>query len=172
MEDRDNQLETGKIGWLAGMIEGDGFLSVTMAKDTKSRVKFQPRAVVGVCNQDMTIINEVDNLFRKIGVIAYIREYRTPKGKPIALISTGKISNVKKIIDVIKEHLIGEKKARAELVSKFVDSRLNRKYEALNEEEIDIIRQMDEQFISRKGKETGFNRFLREHTLSPSLELG
>jgi hypothetical protein len=170
MNNKDNQLETIELGWLAGMIEGDGFLSVTMAKDDKSKLKYQPRAVVGVTNQDIAIINKVDDLFRKLGVIAYIREHRTPKGKPISLISTSTMANVKRIVDAIKDHLIGEKRARAELVKKFVDSRLSRKWQNLNEDEIDIIRQMDEQFVSRKGKETGFNRFLREQNAFPKKD--
>src|SRR5664279_5695784 len=106
VENRDNQQEKLKLSWLAGMIEGDGFVSVTIAKSPKSRNGFEARAVIGVTNQDVLIINEVDNIMRNIGVGASIQENKTPKGIPIFLISTSKMTNVKKVIESILPYLI------------------------------------------------------------------
>jgi hypothetical protein len=166
MENRDNQQETLKLSWLAGMIEGDGFLSVTVSKSKLARQGFNPKSVIGVVNQDMTLINEVDNIFRSLGVIAYTREYETPKGKPIAMISTSKMSGVKKVLDSIYPYLIGEKKARAEMILKFVNRRLGKKYSNLDEEDIELLREMNNKFVDHKGKLSDSIRLLRDCTLS------
>jgi len=162
----DNQQETLKLSWLAGMIEGDGFISVTISKSKLARSGFNPKAIVGVTNQDMIIINEVDNIFRSIGVVAYIHENETPKGVPISTISTSKMSGVKKVIDSIYPYLVGEKKARADMVIKFVNRRLNKKYSNLDEEDIESLREMNLKFVNRKNKLSDSSRLLRDCTLS------
>ena len=172
MNNKDNQLKTTDLAWLAGIIEGDGYISMTVYRCNKERLKksfkMYVRPVIGVTNQDMTLVNHVDNLFRRLNATGHIREHTTPKGAPIAVISTTKMSNVKKILDAIFPYLIGEKKARAELVLKFLDIRLGKMNSSLDEEELVILKEMGERFISRKGKKTGFSGFLREHTLSLS----
>lgn len=165
-ENRDNQQEMLKLSWLAGMVEGDGHLSVTISKSKLARTGFNPKAVVGVTNMDISVINEVDNIYRSLGVTAYIREIETPKGKPISTISTSKMSGVKKVLDAIYPYLIGEKKARAEMILKFVNRRLEKKYSYLDEEDIELLREMNIKFINRKNKLSSSAKILRDFTLS------
>ena len=167
-ENRDNQQEKLKLSWLAGMLEGDGFVSVTISKSKLARNGFGTRAVIGVTNQDSFIINEVDNILRSIGVTACIQENKTPKGIPIFLISTSKNTYVKKVLDSIIPYLIGDKKARAELTLKFVNRRVSKPYSYLEQEDIDLLREMNEKFVNRKGKLTDSARILRDCTLSDS----
>lgn len=166
VENRDNQQEKLKLSWLAGMLEGDGFVSVTIGRSKLAKKGFNPKAVIGVTNQDPMIINEVDNIFRSIGVGAFVQENKTPKGLPIFLISTSKMTNVKKVIDSILPYLVGEKKARAELTLKFVNRRVEKPFSNLDEEDIDLLREMNQKFVNRKGKLTSSAKLLRDCTLS------
>jgi len=169
MNNRENQLKTEDASWLAGMVEGDGYISICVYRNTKAKLNVSYKAVVGVSNQDATIINHVDNLFRQIGAIPFIQDQKSEGNTPVMCVSTSKLSNVKKILDSIFPYIVGEKKARAELVLKFVNRRLENKRQPLEDEDVELLKEMDERFISRKGKKTQFGRILNEYTLSKQI---
>ncbi len=165
MNNRENQLKTEDASWLAGMIEGDGYISLCVYRSKGSKLGVHYKPVIGVTNTDVTIINHVDNLFKELGVGAFVQDSKSGSNIPVMTVSTSKLSSVKKIIDSIFPYIIGEKKARAELVLKFVTRRLSRMNLSLDDEDIELLKEMDERFISRKGKKTQFGRILNEYTL-------
>jgi hypothetical protein len=166
MNDKDNQLKTEEKSWLAGMIEGDGFVSVCVYKSKNSRIGVHYKPVVGVSNQDVAIINHVDNLFTKLGVNGFIQESTKTSTTPVLCISTSKFFSVKKILDSVVPYMVGQKKARTELVLKFINRRLGKMNSSLDIEDLSILQEMNNKFISHKGKKTQFGRILNEHTLS------
>lgn len=138
MDDTENQQETVKteeFAWLAGIIEGEG--SITMSVRKKSWNGWNGVGVdcnVQVDNTDSGIILKVKHILNKIGIEPRVSErptasikhrdgseYSSPK--TILRIQLSKMSHIKKVLDGIIQHMAGEKKTRAALILEFIQRR-------------------------------------------------
>lgn len=117
-----------EIGWLAGIIDGEGSLAHYYSKrkgKTKSGkpLKKSPMYGVVVVNNDEDIMSEVKKIYDKIGVYGNINTksaYRNRQEdskfkftKPCYEIVVRRRLDVEKVLKIVTSHLIGYKKDKA-----------------------------------------------------------
>lgn len=123
-------LTEAEKGWLAGIWDGEG--SIYMSRQIKRQIV--PNICVG--NTDLAIIAEVVRLFEKMGINLNISETRKKKSTRIFYtVGTAKFTYIKIFIEEISDYLVGEKKHKANLMLRFVNSRLNRAQYKYTDEE-------------------------------------
>jgi len=125
----DNQQITAsdlELGWLAGIIDGEGYIGLQLERETKvNHSRIVPQ--IHICNCDEAIVLRARDIMRKIGINPYIRASRGYGNvkKDIYRLQTKRYVAIFKILSVITPYLTGSKKERAELVKEFCDIRLN-----------------------------------------------
>lgn len=107
------------IGWLAGIIDGEGSISMTI---TNKRV-YTPW--VTIYNTDEKIILKVQSLLESIGVSKPVHKFgrKNPHHKPSYHIQISKHAEIKLLLDLVVPHLSG-KRERAEIMLEFVNARI------------------------------------------------
>lgn len=148
-------IEETDLAWLAGMIEGDGWISIQTYSSPTSKLHRAVKPTLGVSNQDARIIQETKRILNSLGVEGWVSEASPTASswstRTMYTISTAKISGVKIILERIMPYLRGEKKARAEIVKKFVDRRFAVKNLTYETEDIAILKRFIDCFIEGKG---------------------
>ena len=123
-----NQQERS-LAWLAGIIDGEGSVSVQVYTLPDGRVRLTP--FVGIVNSDVGILTECRSILAQIGV-----EFRTC-GKPK---TTGKFEGrldcvniridgqkpVRKLLEAVGPYLKSVKRRNAETILRYLDSRIER----------------------------------------------
>ena len=111
------------IAWLAGIMEGEG--SFFIAHQQRSQTD-QIRATITMSNTDPGLVNKALQVFEEIGTPLYLHEYKNKKGstRPVFEMSTAQQSKVKTICEALIPYMFGEKKAKAEILLRFVNNRL------------------------------------------------
>lgn len=138
-----NQQETltqAEIGWLAGIIEGEGSITMNARKKAwKGWNGFGVDMHIFAVNTDAGIIEKAVSIIRKMGVEPYVYERscspiprRRKDGtycseKTMLTISISKMNDILAVIDHIIDHIAGEKKSRANLIRQFILRRIERK---------------------------------------------
>jgi hypothetical protein len=141
MGNQQATLTEGEIGWLAGIIEGEG--SITMNARTKNWKGWSGIGVdltLCVSNTDGRILDRVADLFHRLtGSVPRINEFKkSPVYKPdgtaylnpktsIMNISVGRMDDILTVLKLIEPHMVGEKVGRARLMMKFIERRMSRK---------------------------------------------
>lgn len=135
----DNQQATpteSEIAWLAGVIEGEGTLMMSLwmrneNRDTKPKVGLQ----VKIYNSDAGIMRKACEILERLAVGFHLREREMkpmlkPDGDghyhptaPMLTITISNLAMVRKILKTIRPWLFGDKGARADLMLKFLDRR-------------------------------------------------
>lgn len=132
-----------QLGWFAGILEGEGSLTLNVR-----RKKWKGWEGIGIdlqlqiVNTDGYIIEECANIIR--GIIkseprvmerGQIPDRMTTDGtiwrqnRPMLMVGLSKMAHIKAVVDTIMPYMIGEKKARARLISAFVERRMTHKGE-------------------------------------------
>lgn len=114
-----------ELGWLAAIIEGEGH--VTMAVSNVRGGHFVP--VVGVGNTDAAIMAQVCSLLDQMGVRYTLNtratEFKGHIGKnPITEVAVHHFASIAELLRRVGPYFIGRKRGRAELLLRFVASRL------------------------------------------------
>jgi hypothetical protein len=138
--DRDNQQATpteGEIAWLAGIIEGEGTLCMSLwtrasyAADRRPKVGLQ----VKVYNSDAGIIRKAASILELLAVGYHLKEREMPPmakpggigeyapTAPMLTLTVSKLSAVDRVLRAIRPWLFGEKSARADLMLQFLERR-------------------------------------------------
>lgn len=106
-------------------MEGEGTFSIYHQKRSNTETD-QLRATVSLTNTDPYLINKAYDVFQSIGVEMHIHEYGNKKGstRPVFDMQTSKQTNVKRICETLLPYLFGEKRAKAEMLLRFVNKRL------------------------------------------------
>ena len=137
--DRDNQQATpteGQIAWLAGLIEGDGTLQMSLWKrndgpDRKPKVGLQ----IKVYNADAGIIRQASLVLELLMAGYHLKEREmVPMAKPggdghyvspdpMLTLTISKMAAVDSVLKAIRPWLFGGKAARADLMLKFLERR-------------------------------------------------
>lgn len=145
----DNQQATElEIGWLAGIYDGEGYIGFTRQNAKKVR---SIRPDIQLVNCDPDVILKTKRILNMIGINPYIRErvHNKKLWSRNYILSMSKFSHVKKFIDTLGHLLTGEKKKRAELMIKLVNSRIVKtKQDQYTEEELALV---DRYFETMKG---------------------
>ena len=113
--------------WLAGFMEGEGTFSIYHQKRSGTNTD-QLRATVSVTNTDPALINKAHAVFSSMGVEMHIHEYKNKKGstRPVYDMQTAQQAKVKIVCEKLAPYLFGEKKAKAEMLLRFVNKRLEK----------------------------------------------
>jgi len=118
------------LAWLAGIMEGEGTFAIyhQVRKTSKNGPSGQLRGCVSLTNTDPTLINKAYEIFMSLGVEMHIHEYKNKKGstRPVYDMQTAQQSKVKLICEKLLPFLYGEKKAKAEMLLRFVTKRLDK----------------------------------------------
>lgn len=126
-----------KLGWLAAIIEGEGWVSLcrvmVQQKNKKRTRSYTPN--VGVCNSDKLIIDEVIRILNDLS-IDYRQSLRNRNKnkdcvgyivrKPIFEISVATHRNVRKLINLLLPYMIGKKKQRMSHLLTYLDIRASK----------------------------------------------
>jgi len=123
----DNKQATPiELAYLAGIIDGEGWIGLQKRLQRKW-ITYKP--ALRITNTDANIINVVRKIWENVGVDGHIYENdqqpSVPNGKQILNIQLNKQSDIKRILDAVIPYLVG-KKARAEMLLKFLDKTIDR----------------------------------------------
>jgi intein/homing endonuclease len=143
------QVTENNIAWLAGIIDGEGTISI--AKSNRKSGKVNLTIKISIENTSTLIINEICKVFKSKGIKYYIysRKPRTKKHKAAYVVNVCKLKDAIEFSNLLYEHLIS-KKEQAILVKKFAESRINtpKKYGCIKnpftKEEIDICNKIQD----------------------------
>ncbi len=149
-----------ELSWLAGIIEGEGWVSLSMVKALNNNDKYYATFVgnIGMTNTDFLIVSKVKELFDKLGLkyrFQNRKEYIGKDGakrKPKQEISVYSKQNVIKLANSILPYMIGEKRNRILKLFKFYEIRESKPKSGINsaygKEELEIYNQL----YSYRGK--------------------
>jgi len=146
-----------KLAWLAGLWDGEGTITVYHSLRRKGTSRYHPGLVLANCDEN--IISEAVKILDEIGVKMFLTKVKmkSERHKDAFLLTTRKLSPVKKLCETLLPYLIG-KKAQAELTLRFVNSRLAT-FERLGrwnqgseytEEEVSLCEQLKK--LNKRGK--------------------
>ena len=169
MGNQQERLEN-RIAWLTGIIEGEGWVSLTFVKTNQKNGKFTNTLcpVIGIANTDKFIMNEVKNIFEKLGIVSRFNTRKATIGKDGISrkkryeISCSSRKGLKVLISAIYPYMIGGKKMRAKKLLDFFSIRERKPCSGPNSkygpEEFEIYKEL----YSYKGKSR--SRILNDYT--------
>ena len=129
MAEMGNQQATlDEIAWLAGIIDGEGYIGIQLENIRKHFVVRRATVGLQISNTDEEIIIKASNIMRKIGVNPYLKvdssALKKTTKKPVYVISIHRMAVVSRALNPVLPYLTGNKKLRAELIMEFCESRL------------------------------------------------
>ena len=128
----DNQQATkAELGWLAGIIDGEGYLGMSVEAEHNYREGHQTRQhsikiEIKVTNCDPAIVVRTAEIMQKLGVNPYIRQPAMPKNTNHNVYfeaSIKRMAPVKRILDAVLPYLVGSKLERASIILQFIQLR-------------------------------------------------
>ena len=124
----DNQQVTREeIGWLAGIIDGEGYLGLQFYKDKRKKHGYHMgiSPSLHISNTDEKIILKSRDIMRKLDVNPYVRVQKANKSikKDNYRLQIHRMVKVEKILMVMLPYLTGTKQDRAKLVLEFIGNR-------------------------------------------------
>ena len=150
----NQQATEAEIGWLAGIIDGEGHIGLS---NQNSKKGLAVRADLQIVNTDNKLIEKLVNILRKMGVNPYIRERVHVKStwNTNTIVTVGRFAQIKQILDIVMEHLTGMKREKAEIVLALIESRIKKtRYDRYDAQELEIVRVFRERFIGKYGAST------------------
>ena len=128
----DNWQEIGLAGWLAGIIDGEGTVSLSISRRRQNMIRTTPKVIIA--NTDEGIIQRTIEALATVGVGHYIRTERRPPGHvlgvpvakflPVMTIEVSGFDRVATLLNAVQPFLAGAKLERARLLLKFISERL------------------------------------------------
>lgn len=123
MDDQQERKSILRLAWLAGMFNGDGCFSLTFRK-RKDTLKCDLSLTITQC--DPSIIEEVTSILNDYLDINPGLSTYNPSGAGTNIkynLRISKMSEMLKIINSILPNLVGNKKAQAALMKRYIDRR-------------------------------------------------
>lgn len=163
------------LAWLAGIIEGEGWVSLILYKNRQAKGHHTPNFTpnIGMVNCDKAITNKVKFLFDALGITYRIQHRKAYIGsdgisrKEKVEISIISHKNIRPLAEAISPFMVSEKKERLNKLLEFLDIRKakpksgpNSKYGA---EEFEIYKSL----YSYKGKSR--SKILDEFSHNPII---
>lgn len=124
----DNQQVTQlEIGWLAGFVDGEGYIGISEYKTRRRHPSYS--CALQISNTDEAMILRAQNIIQRLGVNPYIRIHghglrNKPKSKIVWVLVVHRMNKLIRILEVIIPHLTGSKKERGDLVFEYCKSRM------------------------------------------------
>ncbi len=114
--------------WLAAMVNGEGYVGLEKIWSTppkrQRRRFFSPR--IAISNTDPAIIVRCIEILKSLNASYYISESDRKEYKTLFTIRIDKMESIKKTLIAINPFMVGDKKARGQLLLEYVESRLLR----------------------------------------------
>ena len=129
----DNQQQTVSdldIGWLVGVIEGEGSISLLISKraNRMQALRVEPRVII--TNTDPAIIEKCLSILAKLGVGRWVKHTRpnnekygqlvNKSYKDITYIHITGYKRVMKLIPIMEKVMAGDKKKRCSILGRFI----------------------------------------------------
>ena len=125
----NQQASQTEIGWLAGIIDGEGYLGLSVAKELRTKAPSQQvTPMMHICNTDEAIILRTKDILNKLGIKGYCRVHNNygASRKVVYKVQIKRQKALKVLLDCVGEHLTGNKKERAKLMLEYCNSRIQR----------------------------------------------
>ena len=127
----NQQATDAELGWMAGIIDGEGWLGMCVGAEKSYRPTHHTRQYsvtvdIKVTNCDPEIIVKAAQIMRKIGVNPYIRQPKVElkeNHKPHYEVSVHRMAPVRRVLEAVLPYLVGTKLERANLILRFMDLR-------------------------------------------------
>lgn len=122
----NQQVTDAELGWLAGMIDGDGSVAIQRCHHNTPSGKrgyYSPRCQVA--NTDPAIIAAAVSILERLGIGHYVTSATFGHHKQCLTVRVDRFESIERLLDTIGGYLCGEKKSRAILLLKFVRSRMS-----------------------------------------------
>jgi hypothetical protein len=115
--------------WLAGIIDGEGSLSLFTNQEKDGSTKIKP--VLNFVNTDMAIVNKALSILEEAGCSPYIvkRVYKNPLHKDCVEVKATSQVQIEKWLVLILPYLFGIKKQKAEILLRFIRRRMEKRSE-------------------------------------------
>ncbi len=123
----DNQQVTQiELGWLAGFIDGEGYIGIQIQKGKSKYTTYQ--VAIQVSNTDMEMVLRAQTIIQKMGINPYIRTHgfgdrNQPNRKTVYVLIIRRMKGVSTVLKIVSPFLTGEKRERAILVLEYCLSR-------------------------------------------------
>lgn len=164
------------LAWLAGLIEGEGWVSLIYYKSNQKNGSYTPalKGNIGVVNCDLIIMDKIKSIFDILG-IKYRYNFRKAcvgsdgiSRKEKIELSVESHGSLRKLATTILPFMIGEKKNRLMKILEFLDIREKKgksgKLSKYGKEEFTLYKEM----YSYKGKSR--SKILNDLTLDEILK--
>jgi hypothetical protein len=143
----NQQVTQIEIGWLAGFIDGEGYIGITEYKTRNRHVSYS--CAIQISNTDEAMILKAQQIVQKIGVNPYIRTHgygvrNMPKSKIVYVLVIHRMNKIIPVLELVNSHLTGLKKERGILILEYCQLRLQSfkpgsHYNIMTEREAQII---------------------------------
>lgn len=150
----NQQATQADIGWLAGIIDGEGHIGLSLQNKARSRsVKFDLQIV----NTDSGLIDKVVRIMRELDVNPLLREriHIKKTHNTNTIITVGRMAQIKRILIATKEHLTGIKREKADMILALIESRITKtRADRYDEAEWKIVEMFRHRFVGKCGAST------------------
>lgn len=121
--DNHTQVTSLDLGWLVGIIDGEGMVELHSRYRTKNSLDLRP--TIQVSNCDKAIIDRAAGIIKSLGVGCFVSYNRgdTTRRENWTIVVQG-LKRTAVFLPIITPHLTGEKRVKAKLLQEFVTIRL------------------------------------------------
>lgn len=145
----NQQATATELGWLAGIIDGEGYLGLSVSKNLtiENKASFIT-PMMHICNTEEKIVLKTSEILQKLGIKTYCRVQNytyNDKGKVVYKVQTKRQKSLIVLLENIGEYLTGNKYRRGKLILEFCQSRQNQRKinpsAPYNDRELEIVEQ-------------------------------
>lgn len=146
----NQQATSHQLAWLAGIWDGEGSFSILYQEKRHGDAYI---ARMTLTNTDVLMINEITKILDSFDIKGHLwlEAPRKKQHKAAYHITINKLKNVKTCAELMLPYLIN-KKANAELIIRFINSRLEYKKKPIQDKETGKIIGMEKQGYSKEEK--------------------
>lgn len=147
----DQQVTSHQLAWLAGIMDGEGTFSI-IYQGKKYGDAYIAR--ITLSNTDIAMINEILKILDSYEINGHLwkEEPRKKQHKAAYHITINKLNKLKKLVELILPYLVN-KKPNAEILNRFVSSRLKYKKEPIKDKKTGKIIGMEKKGHSQEEKD-------------------
>jgi len=115
--------------WLAGIIDGEGSLSLFTNQEKDGSTKIKP--VLNFVNTDMAIVNKALSILEEAGCSPYIvkRTSKNPRHSDVIEVKASSTVQIEKWLLLVLPYLFGIKKQKGEILLRFIRRRMAKRAE-------------------------------------------
>lgn len=132
------------IGWLIGVIEGEGSFMINSHK-RQFRWDYEPK--LQIVNTNSVLIEEAARIFKGLGIGRHVQDLteQRRKVKPYKRVSVEGVKRLAYFLGVIPPERFRAKQVQARLMQQYLQSRLHdRPNKPLSQEQLDLIKSLRE----------------------------